>query len=110
MTNFDGHSRIRVSFPGLRGSVGQKMSIPGFCRIAGRFGPLITTRAMGTCIAHIRRKKTQLSEWGMWSPLCQGRKVFRAGLHIGLYAADLQRAYSQLMVICVSKSLYNNVK
>ena len=36
LAKFDGQSRIRVSFPGHTGSVGQKVSIPGFCRIAGR--------------------------------------------------------------------------
>ena len=36
LAKFDGQSRIRVSFLGQTGSVGHKVSIPGFCRIVGR--------------------------------------------------------------------------
>ena len=41
LTKFDGQSRFRVSLLGQRGSVGQKVSIPGFCRIAGRIRPML---------------------------------------------------------------------
>ena len=51
MTNFDGQSRIRVSFPGLRGSVGRKVSIPGLPGASDHCIVLLQTEDEVQCVS-----------------------------------------------------------